>query len=350
MVHPKVSVIIPCRNEARYIRPVVDSVLSSDPPKGELEIIVVDGMSDDGTREVLAEYEMKYPERVRVLDNPKKVVPSSLNMAIRAARGEIIVRLDAHAYYEKDYIAQCVEWLERSEADNVGGTCLVEPTEDTLIDRALARSIGHPFGSGDAHHKTSQSSEPRYVDTVAFGCFRKELFNRIGYFREDMARSQDMEFNIRLRKGGGKILWVPHIKSRYQARSGLRRIVPYYFSNGFWVLFPLKLGVWAFRPRHLVPFAFVAWLVLAAALSPWLLWARVALLSASAAYACAALLAGIHVAAVERRIEYVLTLPPAFFLLHAIHGIGTMYAATCVLLEWLLPKGVFRKETPTHRV
>jgi len=350
MAAPMVSVIIPCRNEARYIRSVVDSVLSSDPPKGELEIIVVDGMSDDGTREVLAEYERKHPERLRVLDNPKKVVPSSLNMAIRAARGKIIVRLDAHAYYEKDYIAQCVEWLERSGADNVGGTCLVEPTEDTLIDRALARSIGHPFGSGDAHHKTSQSAEPRYVDTVAFGCFRKELFSRIGYFREDMARSQDMEFNIRLRKGGGKILWVPHIKSRYQARSGLRRVVPYYFSNGFWVLFPLKLGVWAFRPRHLVPFAFVAWLVLAAALSPWLFWARVALLSASAAYACAALLAAIHVAAAERRIEYVLTLPPAFFLLHAIHGIGTTYAATCVLLEWLLPKGVFRKETPTHRV
>src|SRR5215467_12325568 len=176
---PRVSIVIPCRNEAQYIRSVVDSVLSSDPPKGGMEIIVVDGISDDGTREILAEYERKYPELLRVFDNPKHVVPSSMNIGIREAHGEIIVRLDAHAYYERDYIAQCVEWLERSGADNVGGTCLVEPTEDTLIDRALARSIAHPFGSGNAHHKTSQSAEPRYVDTVAFGCFRKELFERM---------------------------------------------------------------------------------------------------------------------------------------------------------------------------
>src|SRR5262249_52359102 len=275
MAVPKASIIIPCRNEARYIRSVVDSVLSSDLPNGRMEIIVVDGMSDDGTREILAEYERTYPELIRVLDNPKKVVPSSMNIGIRAARGQVIERLDAHAYYEKDYIAQCVEWLERSGADNVGGTCLVEPTEDTVIDRALARSISHPFGSGDAHHKTSQSREPRYVDTVAFGCFRREIFDRIGCFREDMARSQDMGLNIRLRKSGGKILWVPHIKSRYQARSGLRRIIPYYFSNGFWVLFPLKFGVMAFRPRHLVPFAFVAWLMLTGVLSPWLSWSRI---------------------------------------------------------------------------
>ena len=346
----KVSIVIPCRNEARYIRSVVDSVLSSDVPTGGMEIIVVDGISDDGTREILAEYEGKHPELLRVLDNPKRVVPSSMNMGIRAARGEIIVRLDAHAYYERDYIAQCVEWLERSGADNVGGTCVVEPTEDKLVDRAVARSIAHPFGSGDAHHKTAQSAEPRYVDTVAFGCFRKELFERVGCFREDMARSQDMEFNIRLRKGGGKILWVPQIRSRYQARSGIRRIISYYFSNGFWVLFPLKFGVAAFRPRHLVPFAFVAWLLATALLSPWFLWSRIALLSGAAAYACAALAAAVHVAAIERKIEYVFTLPPAFFLLHSVHGIGTAYAGVCLVLERILPKGVFRKETPTERV
>jgi glycosyltransferase involved in cell wall biosynthesis len=315
-----------------------------------MEIIVVDGMSDDGTREVLAEYQRKHPELVRVLDNPKRVVPSAMNIGIKAARGEIIVRLDAHAYYQNDYIAQCVEWLERSGADNVGGTCLVEPTEDTLLDRAVARSIAHPFGSGNAHHKTSQSREPRYVDTVAFGCFRKELFDRIGYFREDMARSQDIEFNNRLRRNGGKILWVPHIKSRYQARSGLRRIIPYYFSNGFWVLFPLKFGVAAFRPRHLVPFAFVAWLLATALLSPWFFWSRIAFFSGAAAYACAAFLAAIHVALVERRLEYLFTLPPAFFLLHAINGVGTGYAGLCLLLERILPKGSFQKRTPTQRV
>lgn len=347
---PRTSVVIPCRNEAPYIRSVLDAVLHAQPPPGGIEILVADGMSTDGTREVLAEYAARYPEVVRVIDNPAFVVPHGLNAAIREARGEFIVRLDAHTYCEPGYVAGCVEWLERSDADVVGGALVVEPSGEGWFARALARSVSHPFGVGNAHHKASDVRQPRYVDTVAFGAFRKLLFERVGYFREDLARSQDMEFNIRLRKLGGKILLVPEIRSHYQVRSELSRILPYYFSNGFWVLFPLRYGVRAFAFRHLVPFFLVAWLALFGVLAPFAPWAGVLCALGAGSYALAAVVAAVHIAVTQRRAEYLCTMPFAFALLHLTHGVGTAYGGACVLAEKLLPDGVFRKATPTARV
>src|SRR5262249_41865202 len=158
-------------------------------------------------------------ENVRIIDNPAQVTPTGLNAAIRAARGQIIVRLDAHTEYDRHYIARCVRWLETTDADNVGGQLRVVPTDDTVFGRAIAQSIAHPFGSGNARHKTARITKPEYVDTVPFGCFRRDVFDRVGFFREDLARSQDMEFNIRLRAKGGKILLVPDVSCTYLART-----------------------------------------------------------------------------------------------------------------------------------
>jgi glycosyltransferase involved in cell wall biosynthesis len=346
---PKVSVVIPCRNERRYIRDVIDSVLRSDQPEGEMEILIVDGMSDDGTRDILRELQAQHPSLLRILDNPKRITPCALNLGVRAARGEVIVRLDAHTYYEKDYFVKCTEWLERSGADNVGGVWIVEPTRDTVIGRALARSYDHPFGSGSAHYRTGTSKEPRYVDTVPFGCYRRQVFDRIGYFREDLARSQDMEFNIRLRNAGGKILLVPEIKARYQARATLAEVLPYYLSNGFWVLFPLKFGLKVFKFRHLAPLAFTAWIFVFGLLSLWSNRVRELFLLCLAIYSGVALLASIHVALRQRRLEYVATLPAAFAFLHLTYGIGSVYGGLCLILERLMP-GQFPKATPTQRV
>jgi glycosyltransferase involved in cell wall biosynthesis len=334
----------------KYIESVIDSVLQSEQPSGGMEIIVVDGMSDDGTRQVLSAVEKRAGGSVRVLDNPNRVTPYALNLGIRAARGKIIVRLDAHAYYEGDYFVRCVEWLEKSGADNVGGIWVVEATEDTWVGRAVARSINHPFGSGNAHYKTGVSQEPRYVDTVPFGCFRRDVFDRVGYFREDLARSQDMEFNVRLRERGGKILLVPSIKARYQARSGLRRVIPYYFSNGFWVLFPLKFGARVFKWRHLAPLVFVLSLCVFGLLSIWSTTSRAALALVVAAYGLLAIASAVQTSVRERRLEYLVTLPLAFGMLHLVYGVGALYAGVCLVLERLLPSEIFRKASPTHRV
>ena len=325
-------------------------MLDSERPSGGIELIIVDGMSEDGTREILSQLASEHQPLIRVLDNPPKAVPHAMNLAIRAASGKIIVRLDAHTYYEKDYIRQCVYWLESSEADNVGGVLIAEPSEDTLLGRALSKAVCHPFGSGNAHHKTGVVTKPREVDTVAFGCFRRELFDRIGFFREDLARSSDMEFNIRIRRMGGRILLVPAIRSHYQVRSRLKRVIPYYFSNGFWVLFPLKFGATAFKLRHLIPFFFVSWLLVFGTLAFFLAAARFAFLAAVAAYLLCAFLSGLHVALRERRAEFTLTLPAAFSLGHIVQGLGSLYAGACLLLELLLPARLFRKATPDARV
>jgi glycosyltransferase involved in cell wall biosynthesis len=348
MTSPKVSVVIPCRNEARYVRRVLESVLQAEVPAGGMEVLVADGMSTDGTREILQTFVDQH-DNVRIIDNPAKITPTGLNAAIRAARGDVIVRLDAHTEYDSHYIAKCANWLESSDADNVGGRLRVLPTDDTFFGRAIAQSIAHPFGSGNARHKTARIEKPEYVDTVPFGCYRRSLFDRIGFFREDLARSQDMEFNIRLRARGGKILLVPDISCNYLARTDLRRVIPYYFSNGFWAVFPLKFGVVAVKLRHMVPFFFVAGIFASALLAirwPIAAWTLLGIL---AAYFTCATVAAAHVAMRERKLAYLFTMQPAFLLLHFVMGLGSGYAWMCMLLEWSLP-AIFRKETPTARV
>src|SRR5262249_18519682 len=152
-------------------------------------MIVADGMSDDGTREILAELASSYDE-LRIVDNPRNITSHGLNAAIRAARGEIVVRIDAHCRYEPGYVASLAEWLEKSGADNVGGALVPEAGSDTIVGRAMAQCVAHRFGSGNAHHKTARIRKAIEVDTVPFGCFRRSLFEEVGFFREDLARSQ----------------------------------------------------------------------------------------------------------------------------------------------------------------
>jgi succinoglycan biosynthesis protein ExoA len=185
---------------------------------------------------------------------------------------------------------------------------------------------------------------------VPFGCYRRSVFDRIGFFREDLARSQDMEFNIRLRANGGKILLVPDVSCSYLARTEIRRVIPYYLSNGFWAVFPLKFGVIAVKLRHMIPFFFVAGIVATAILSPFsriAVWSLIAIL---VLYFACATVAAVQIAKRERRIEYLYSMQPAFFLLHFVHGVGSAYAWLWMALEWLLPRSLFRKEAPTARV
>jgi len=201
---PFVSVIIPCRNEEKYIGKCLDSLVKQDYPKDKLEVLVVDGMSEDKTREIIEEHIKKY-SFIKLLKNPRKFTPFGLNIGIKEAQGAIIIRMDAHAAYEKDYISKCVKSLEKYKVDNVGGIMKTLPANSTLISKAIALSLSSPFGVGNAYFRIG-SKEPREVDTVFGGCYRREIFEKIGYFNENLPRGQDMEFNLRLREFGGKIL------------------------------------------------------------------------------------------------------------------------------------------------
>src|SRR5688572_7628844 len=200
---PKVTVILPCRNEARYIGPCLDSILAGAYPADLLEILVVDGHSTDETRALVKDYAARHPQ-VRLLDNPARIVPTALNIGIRAATGDVIARMDAHVIYPPEYLPRLVAALEESGADNVGGCVITLPADGTATAQAIAIALGQPFGVGNSHFRIG-SPKARFVDTVPFGCFRRELFNRVGMFDEELVRNQDDEFNARIISRGGKI-------------------------------------------------------------------------------------------------------------------------------------------------
>jgi len=269
---PFVSIVVPCRNEVAHIRRMLDSVLTNEYPRDRLEVLIVDGLSDDGTRAVIAEYASRHP-LIQLLDNPKRTTPHALNIGISRARGTIIMRMDAHASYPPNYIADLVTWLAQSGADNVGAAWVTVPGGASTTARAIAAVLTHPFGIGDARYRLG-TSEPRDVDTVPFGCFRRDVFERVGLFDEELVRNQDDEFNFRLLKAGGRVLLVPGVVSCYYARRSLRQLARMFYQYGFFKpLVALKIGK-IMTLRQIVPAAFVLSVVLAVLAAPWLGTAR----------------------------------------------------------------------------
>jgi len=196
-----VSVIVPCRNEARFIGRCLDSIRASDYPTELLEVIIAEGMSEDGTRQVLARY-LAADSRVRLVDNPERITAAGLNHAIEVARGEVILRLDAHAEMAPDYISKCVAALAETGAMNVGGLRIERAQDPGLFADTIVAALTCRFGVGNAHYRF-RGSGGGWVDTVFGGCWQREVFERVGKFNPKLERSQDIEFNQRLRGRAG---------------------------------------------------------------------------------------------------------------------------------------------------
>lgn len=260
-----VSIVIPCRNEEKFIGKCLESLVSQDylrlrqglggQAKEKMEILVVDGMSSDKTREIVQKYRQKVPY-IKLLDNPQKFTPFALNIGIKNCSGEIVMFIGAHAVYENDYVSKCVKYLLEYNADNVGGILETLPKENTLEARAIAFCLSDFFGAGSSYFRIS-SSKPRWVDTIFGGCVKKEVFQKIGFFNEKLIRSQDIEFNKRLRESGGKILLVPDIKIGYFPTTDIFAFLKHNFYDGVWATYPLKMGIKIFSKRHLIPLVFV---------------------------------------------------------------------------------------------
>lgn len=256
-----VSIIIPCRNEARVIEAVLQSVADQQPPPGGFEILVADGMSDDGTREILLRVGQKSlgPGAVassppmRVIDNASRMAATGLNAAIRVASGDIIIRMDAHTEYAPDYVRQCVAVLEQTKADNVGGPARTKA--NTYMAQAIAAAYHSPFSVGGARfHNVDYEG---YVDTVTYGCWRREAFDRFGLFDEELARNQDDEHNLRIIRNGGKVWQSPKIKSWYRPRGSLSSLFKQYRQYGYWKVRVIQKHRLPAAWRHLVPGTFV---------------------------------------------------------------------------------------------
>lgn len=250
-----VSVIVPCRQEEAYIGRTLASLVTNDYPQDRLEILVVDGRSTDRTLDIVRKFQEKYPF-IRILDNPRQITPAALNLGLGQARGEIILRVDAHGVVPTTYISSLVAWLLHSGADNVGGVCVNLPANDTPKARALAMALSHPFGVGNAYFRIGTTT-PLWVDTVPYGCFRRELFTRVGLFDEEHVRSEDDEFNLRLRKKGGRVLLMPEVEIYYFTRDSLAKIWRMYYQYGYFkALVVRKLGA-VLKVRHIIPSLFI---------------------------------------------------------------------------------------------
>ncbi|HQU32177.1 MAG: glycosyltransferase family 2 protein [Planctomycetia bacterium] len=316
---PSISIIIPCRNEEKFISKCLDSIIAQDYPKDKAEVLVVDGMSEDRTREIIKEYSKQH-QHVILFDNPKKIVPTAMNKGIQNAHGAIIIRMDAHNIYEKDYVSKCVKYLQEYDVDNVGGIWVTLPGSNTLIAQSIAFALSHPFGVGNAYFRIG-SKEPRYVDTVPFGCYKREVFQRIGLFDEDLVRNQDDEFNLRLTKNGGKLLLVPDIVSYYYARDSLKKLWKMYFQYGYYKpLVVKKIGA-ILTGRQLMPAIFVVGLIASGifsfVLKPFLLL----FVSWLFLYLSANIVASGSIA-FKKGLKYIFVLPIVFATLHFSYGIG----------------------------
>ncbi len=316
---PFVSIVVPCRNEEEYIAGCLDSILASDYPQSRLEILVADGRSSDRTREVLARHVAAHPSVV-MLDNPQRTTPAALNVAIRAAKGDVIIRMDAHVSYPPDYIRRLVQGLEETGADNVGGVLETVPADATPTARAIALGMSHPFGVGNSHFRTG-SPERREVDTVPFGCYRRTVFDRIGLFDEELIRNQDDELNFRLIRHGGRVLLLPEVTCRYFARRSLRQLSRMYYQYGYFKpLVARKVGR-VMTVRQLIPSLFVAGLLGTAAMSPWYPAAGAAFGLVAGSYAML-ILACSAAAARREGLRSGMFLAAVFPVLHFSYGIG----------------------------
>lgn len=325
---PLVSVVIPCRDEARFIGRCLDAVLASEYPSSKLEAIVADGMSRDGTRECVAAYTAR-DSRVRRIDNPAGITPAALNLAIEAAQGDVILRLDARAEIAPEYIARAVKHLDLWNADCVGGMMRTRAEGSGKFAEPIRIALTHPFGVGDSHFRTG-SGAPRWVDTVYGACWRREIFDRVGWFNERLERSQDIEFSSRLRRAGGKILASPEMHITYHARGTFCEFWRQNWTNGVWAVLPwARSSGLVVRWRHLAPLALVTALTATAATG---LWTGIGWLAAAASgpYLALNLAASIHAAWKERRASLVLQMPVVFASLHLAYGLGSVWGCVRV--------------------
>jgi len=329
---PFISIIIPCRNEKKYIEKCLDSVINQNYPKDKLEVLIVDGISDDGSREILSEYAQKY-FFIKLLDNPKIITSCALNIGIKNAHGSFIIWMSAHNFYEKDYILKCIENIKKFNVDNVGGIIIPTTDKNSLVAKSIVKVLSHPFGVGNSYFRIS-SKLPKYVDTVFGGCYKKEIFEKVGLFNERLIRGQDMEFNLRLKNRGGKILLIPEIKSYYYCRSDIKSFCKHNFINGIWAILPFKFSRdMPVAIRHLVPLFFVLTIIILSFLTAFLPKLIYYLISIISFYLLVNLYFSLKIAIREKNLRLFLLLPIVFICLHISYGLGSIYG----LLKIFIP-------------
>ena len=314
------SVICPIYNESIYIASFIESILVQDYPKDDMEIILVDGMSTDDSRVIIQSFVNNY-DFIKLIDNPAKNVSQALNIGIKASIGEIIIRVDAHCLYPLNYFSTLVKKLLELHADNVGGVVLTMPGNKSNIAQAISIAMSNVFGVGNSLFRIGSKSV-KEVDTVPFGCFRRSIFDRMGYFDTDLVRNQDDEFNARIIKNGGKIYLIPSIEITYFAREKVSKVAEMFYQYGLFKPLVFKKIGGSSTIRQFFPFIFVSGLILGFSLSFFfinLFWITATMVTL---YYSLSLIFSAFEAIKYRNIRLIILLPYVFFVIHLSYGCG----------------------------
>lgn len=309
-----VSIVIPCKNEKNYIEQCIESFLNQTYPKELYEILICDGISDDGTREIVDKYKN---ENVRLLDNVELTTPKGMNLGIKNSTADIIIIFGAHAYADKDFIKNNVQLLNKEEdVACVGGT--IETINSSIKGKAIALAMSSPFGVGNALFRYAEKE--MYVDTVAFGAYKRSVLDKIGYFDDELVRNQDDEMNFRVIKNGYKILLSPKVKSYYYSRDSLKKLWRQYFQYGFWKVKVMKKHGKTASIRHLVPMVFVVTNILGILLGIFLKTIRIFWIIEVVTYALCDIICSIKITKGQNgTLRYI---PIIFPILHISYGLG----------------------------
>ena len=325
-----ISIILPIRNEAKYIKQTLESILCQKNIEQEIEFLIVDGMSTDGTRDIIIKYQKDHPN-IQLIDNPEKIVSTGFNRALNEAKGDIIIRVDGHCEIAPDYIQKCLECLEKINADCVGGA--TEHVASGLVGKSIKLAQSSFFGVGGVSFR-KKVEKGEYVDTLAFGAYKREVFDQLGGYDEELVRNQDDEFNFRMIQNDGKIWLDPSIKSTYTQRNSFTGLFKQYFQYGFYKVRVMQKRRGIASWRHVVPGLFV--LGLLTSFSIFIIYGNnIPILSLCLPYLSFSIFATIfELIKTPSNFISVMMLPLTFYILHISYGLGFLLGLIYFWDKW----------------
>ena len=327
---PRISIIVPSYNEQATIGQLLEAIYHQTYPHADLEVVIADGLSEDATREEIDNFQKEYPDlNIRIVDNTARTIPSAINCAIRAARGETIIRMDAHSQPYPDYVERCLSALEAGLGANVGGVWEIKPGGKSWIASSISLAASHPLGVGDAGYRIGAQASS--VDTVPFGAFRRALIDEVGFFDETLLTNEDYEFNARIRQSGRRVWLDPEIVTVYYARSTLRELARQYWRYGYWKFRMLRRYPETLRWRQALPPLFVASLIGLTILvwwpiAGWLLGMELSL------YFLILFFAGLLASVRQQKLFFFIGLPLSISTMHLAWGGGFLWSMLMSML------------------